>query len=174
MRYHSLFAAVSLTLGAGAKLHAQRPALSPAVRAYVSVDSPTVALTHARVIDGTGAAARDNQTIVIRDDLFAGYRSRSDFIRHYVFPGGMLPSFARFREEAERAGLKVLDNFAFGQDYARTLREWSARMSSREAEIRALGYDTKFLRNWQFYLGICAAAFAVDRTDVIQVELAHA
>lgn len=114
------------------------------------------------------------QTIVIRDDLFAGYRARSDFIRHYVFPGGMLPSFARFREEAERAGLKVLDKFAFGHDYARTLREWSASMSNREAEIRALGYDTKFLRNWQFYLGICAAAFAVDRTDVVQVELAHA
>jgi len=114
------------------------------------------------------------QTIVIRDDLFPGYRARSDFIRHYVFPGGMLPSFARFCEEAERAGLKVRDSFAFGQDYARTLREWSARMTTREADIRALGHDTKFLRNWQFYLGICAAAFAVDRTDVIQVELAHA
>ncbi|HVZ68763.1 MAG TPA: cyclopropane-fatty-acyl-phospholipid synthase family protein [Rhizomicrobium sp.] len=114
------------------------------------------------------------QTIVIRDELFASYRSRSDFIRYYVFPGGMLPSFARFREEAERAGLKVLDKFAFGQDYARTLREWSARMGARETEIRALGHDTNFLRNWQFYLGICAAAFAVGRTDVIQVELAHA
>ncbi len=114
------------------------------------------------------------QTIVIRDDLFPGYRARSDFIRHYVFPGGMLPSFARFCEEAERAGLRVRDSFAFGQDYARTLREWSARMTAREADIRALGHDTKFLRNWQFYLGICAAAFAVDRTDVIQVELAHA
>jgi cyclopropane-fatty-acyl-phospholipid synthase len=114
------------------------------------------------------------QTIVIRDDLFASYRARSDFIRHYVFPGGMLPSFARFREEAERAGLKVLDRFAFGHDYARTLREWSSRMTRHEAQIRELGYDTKFLRNWQFYLGICAAAFAVERTDVIQVELAHA
>lgn len=114
------------------------------------------------------------QTIVIRDDLFAGYRSRSDFIRHYVFPGGMLPSFARFRQEAEQAGLKVRDTFSFGRDYARTLREWSARMNAREEDIRALGHDTKFLRNWQFYLGICAAAFAVDRTDVLQVELAHA
>jgi cyclopropane-fatty-acyl-phospholipid synthase len=113
------------------------------------------------------------QTIVIRDELFAGYRSRSDFIRHYVFPGGMLPSFSRFREEAERAGLKVLDKFAFGQDYARTLREWSVQMKARESEIRALGHDTKFLRNWHFYLGICAAAFAVGRTDVLQVELAH-
>jgi cyclopropane-fatty-acyl-phospholipid synthase len=113
------------------------------------------------------------QTITIRDELFAAYRSRSDFIRHYVFPGGMLPSLKRFREEAEGAGLRVADVFSFGQDYARTLRAWSARLSACEAEVRALGYSTGFLRNWQFYLGMCAAAFAVARTDVVQVELRH-
>jgi cyclopropane-fatty-acyl-phospholipid synthase len=114
------------------------------------------------------------QTITIRDELFAGYRTRSDFIRHYVFPGGMLPSLARFTEEAEKAGLKVADTFSFGQDYAKTLRQWSAKMCERKDEILALGHDQKFFRNWQFYLGICAAAFAVDRTDVVQVELANA
>ncbi len=114
------------------------------------------------------------QTITVRDDVFDGYRTRSDFIRHYVFPGGMLPSLARFKEEAGRAGLKVLDVFSFGQDYARTLREWSARQKAVEVKIRSLGHDDPFLRNWQFYLGICAAAFAVGRTDVHQVELAHA
>ncbi len=113
------------------------------------------------------------QTITIRDDLFAAYRLRSDFIRHYVFPGGMLPSLARFTEEAERAGLKVASTFSFGHDYAQTLREWSAAMRARKNEILALGHDQKFFRNWQFYLGICAAAFNVDRTDVVQVELAH-
>ena len=56
------------------------------------------------------------QTITIRDELFSGYRSRSDFIRHYVFPGGMLPSLGRFREEAEKAGLKFADAFSFGKD----------------------------------------------------------
>jgi cyclopropane-fatty-acyl-phospholipid synthase len=111
------------------------------------------------------------QTISIRDDLFEVYRSRSDFIRHYVFPGGMLPSLQRFREEAERAGLKAAGVFSFGRDYARTLREWSARMQAKSAEIMALGHDESFLRNWQFYLGICAAAFSVGRTDVSQVEL---
>ena len=39
--------------------------LSPEVRAFVKVDTPVVALTHVRVIDGTGAAARDDQTVVI-------------------------------------------------------------------------------------------------------------
>ena len=111
------------------------------------------------------------QTITIRDELFEAYRTRSDFIRHYVFPGGMLPSLQRFREEAERAGLKVAGVFSFGKDYARTLREWSVRMQEKSADVMALGHDERFLRNWQFYLGICAASFNVERTDVSQVEL---
>ena len=114
------------------------------------------------------------QTITIRDELFDGYRSRSDFIRHYVFPGGMLPSLARFRGEAERAGLKFAEAFSFGKDYARTLREWSKGMQEKSTEIMALGHDQQFLRNWQFYLGICAASFSVARTDVVQVELVNA
>jgi cyclopropane-fatty-acyl-phospholipid synthase len=114
------------------------------------------------------------QTITIRDELFAGYRARSDFIRHYVFPGGMLPSLGRFREEAERAGLKFVEAFSFGKDYARTLRDWSNRMQEKSTEIMALGHDQQFLRNWEFYLGICAAAFNVARTDVVQVELVNA
>ena len=114
------------------------------------------------------------QTITIRDDLFAGYRTRSDFVRHYVFPGGMLPSLARFRQEAENAGLKFSGAFSFGKDYARTLRVWSDRMQAKSQEIMALGHDERFLRNWQFYLGICAAAFNVSRTDVVQIELVNA
>jgi enamidase len=50
---------------------AQRPSLSTAVRQYVRTDSALIALTHVRVIDGTGAAARDDQTLVIRDGTIA-------------------------------------------------------------------------------------------------------
>jgi hypothetical protein len=68
MRNHSIKTALALLpLLASRELNAQRPTLSAAVRTYVAVDSPIVALTHARVIDGTGAPARDGQTIVIRD-----------------------------------------------------------------------------------------------------------
>jgi cyclopropane-fatty-acyl-phospholipid synthase len=114
------------------------------------------------------------QTITIKDELFTGYRTRSDFVRHYVFPGGMLPSLARFREEAEKAGLKFAGAFGFGKDYARTLREWLVRMQAAEPQIKALGHSQQFLRNWEFYLGICAATFEVARTDVVQVELVNA
>jgi cyclopropane-fatty-acyl-phospholipid synthase len=114
------------------------------------------------------------QTITVRDDLFDGYRSRSDFIRHYVFPGGMLPSAGKFVEAAAKSGLKCLDVYAFGQDYAQTLREWSKRFEARRDAILGMGYNEAFIRNWRFYLGICAASFAVERTSVVQVELAHA
>jgi len=39
--------------------------LSPEVKAFVKSDAPLIALTHVRVIDGTGAAARENQTVVL-------------------------------------------------------------------------------------------------------------
>jgi cyclopropane-fatty-acyl-phospholipid synthase len=114
------------------------------------------------------------QIITIRDDLFGGYRTRSDFIRQYVFPGGMLPSLSQVTQHADRAGLKTVSIHAFGHDYARTLRSWSNRFQSAEDKIRALSHGDPFLRNWQFYFGICAAAFAVNRTNVVQVELANA
>src|SRR5881397_2494898 len=50
-----------------ASLVAQRPTLSAAVKQYVAVDTPVVALTHVRVIDGTGAAPKEDQTLIIRD-----------------------------------------------------------------------------------------------------------
>jgi enamidase len=72
MRYRVFFAVLaSLPLLASPELDAQRPTLSAAVRAYVAVDSPVVALTHARVIDGTGAPARNDQTLIIRDGRIA-------------------------------------------------------------------------------------------------------
>ncbi len=46
-----------------------RPTLSNAVRAYVSVDAPLIALTHVRVIDGTGAAPRENQTLILNNGV---------------------------------------------------------------------------------------------------------
>src|SRR5205085_3446325 len=50
---------------------AQRPTLSPSVKQYVAVDTAVVALTHVRVIDGTGAAPKEDQTLIIRDGNIA-------------------------------------------------------------------------------------------------------
>jgi imidazolonepropionase-like amidohydrolase len=58
-----LFGAGFLVIACSIALMGQT--LSPQVRGFVKVDAPVVALTHVRVIDGTGAAARDDQTVVM-------------------------------------------------------------------------------------------------------------
>jgi cyclopropane-fatty-acyl-phospholipid synthase len=45
------------------------------------------------------------QSIVIDESAFERYRATSDFIREYIFPGGMLPSVERFVAHARAAGL---------------------------------------------------------------------
>jgi enamidase len=63
-------------------LHAQpsgigRPTIGNAVRPYVTIDTAVVALTHVRVIDGTGAPASEDQTIILRDGAIAAIGSAS-------------------------------------------------------------------------------------------------
>ncbi|MDE4132793.1 cyclopropane-fatty-acyl-phospholipid synthase [Phaeobacter sp. QD34_3] len=114
------------------------------------------------------------QAITVQDSYFDIYRNSSDYIRQYTFPGGMLLSDAVISHQARQAGLKVTNSFAFGQDYARTCRIWAERLGERAPKIMELGYDAAFLRNWRYYLEICAGSFAVGQTDVVQVELSHA
>lgn len=64
-----LTALLSSALVAG--VLAERPAPSDLVKGFISVDAPVVAITNVRVIDGTGAPARDRQTIVFRDGTIA-------------------------------------------------------------------------------------------------------
>ncbi|MCX7561141.1 cyclopropane-fatty-acyl-phospholipid synthase [Sulfitobacter sp. F26204] len=114
------------------------------------------------------------QAITVPNAYFDTYRSTSDYIRHYTFPGGMLLSNAMIAEQANSAGLRVVDTFAFGADYSRTCAIWNDRLNRMTDRITALGYDEQFLRNWRYYLGVCSASFATGQTDVVQVELAHA
>ena len=44
---------------------AEAQTISPEVRNFVKIDAPVVALTHVRVIDGTGAAEREDQTVIL-------------------------------------------------------------------------------------------------------------
>jgi cyclopropane-fatty-acyl-phospholipid synthase len=111
------------------------------------------------------------QTITIRDDLFERYLRSTDFIQQYIFPGGLLPSPQAFRDEARRAGLQVVGELAFGPDYAETLRRWREQFLARDPQVRKLGFDTRFMHTWEFYLAYCEAAFATGNTDVVQFTL---
>jgi cyclopropane-fatty-acyl-phospholipid synthase len=114
------------------------------------------------------------QSITIRDDLFDRYVSSTDFIQQYIFPGGLLPSPTAFREQAEQAGLRIVNELRFGADYAETLRRWRQRFLAQEAAVRRLRFDGRFMRIWEFYLAYCEAAFATGNTDVMQFTLEKA
>ena len=111
------------------------------------------------------------QSITIQDELFDRYVRSTDFIQQYIFPGGLLPSPKEFRLAAERAGLVVEQQLAFGPDYAETLRRWRALFLGQEEAVRSLGFDTRFMRTWDFYLAYCEAAFDAGSTDVMQFTL---
>jgi len=110
-------------------------------------------------------------SVVVNDNHFNRYRLKSDFLREHVFPGAMLPSATRFREEAERAGLNVNDVFFFGSDYSITLERWLKKFDDNLGEIRDLGYDEAFIRQWRLYLASSAALFKAGRVDLMQAEL---
>jgi cyclopropane-fatty-acyl-phospholipid synthase len=111
------------------------------------------------------------QSITIRDDLFERYVQGTDFIQQYIFPGGLLPSPSEFRKAAGAAGFEVINELAFGADYAETLHRWRERFLAEERRVRAIGFDTRFMRTWEFYLAYCEAAFAGGNTDVMQFTL---
>jgi cyclopropane-fatty-acyl-phospholipid synthase len=130
---------------------------------------PTYFESVARLLKSGGKACV--QTIVIDDALFDRYVKSTDFIQQYIFPGGCLPCPREFRAHAQRAGLKVVDELAFGLDYAETLRRWRHQFMADKAQVLQLGFDERFIRIWEFYLAYCEAAFEQRNTDVVQYTL---
>jgi Amidohydrolase family len=90
---------VPLAFALGGMLAAQpTPAPSPGLRPFLSVDAPVVALVHARVVDGTGAPAREDQTLILRGGRIEAMGATStltlpkgaqvlDLTGHTVLPG---------------------------------------------------------------------------------------
>lgn len=111
------------------------------------------------------------QSITICDEVYNSYKGRTDFIQKHIFPGGFLPSKLAFEESASNQGLEVIDQYCFGQDYAKTLLCWLESFDSKKDKILELGYDEGFIRKWRFYLSYCAAGFGSNRTDVVQFLL---
>ncbi len=109
------------------------------------------------------------QFITCPDHRYREFRRGVDFIQKHIFPGSLLLSLNRVNELLARAGgftLHAVDDL--GLDYARTLREWRDRFASRLEEVRALGFDERFIRKWSYYLCYCESAFALRNISVVQ------
>lgn len=109
------------------------------------------------------------QTITIQDRLFANYRREIDFIRRYVFPGGMLPTPSTLKALGQGFGLPLADEKVFGHDYALTLATWRERFRAAWPGLVPFGFDERFRRLWEYYLSYCEAGFLSGNIDVRQM-----
>lgn len=109
------------------------------------------------------------QVITLEERFFPRYRKDIDFIRRYIFPGGMLPTPSILQQLGQRFGLPVTAEQRLAPDYARTLAEWRRRFDNAWPQIARLGFDEHFKRLWEYYLHYCEAGFRAGSIDVRQV-----
>jgi cyclopropane-fatty-acyl-phospholipid synthase len=124
------------------------------------------AATVARLLKPEGLLAL--QFITCPDARYAQFRRGVDFIQKHIFPGSLLLSLNRMNDLLARSGGFVLHAVEdFGPDYARTLRLWRENFRARLDEVRALNFDERFIRKWDYYLCYCEAAFALRNISVV-------
>ena len=128
---------------------------------------PGFAAACARLLKPDGLLAL--QYITVPDHRYEALRSGVDFIQKHIFPGSLLLSVNRLnRLLTDQGGFVVQAHEDFGRDYAKTLRAWRAGFHARLDEVRALGFDDRFIRKWHYYLCYCEAAFALRHISVVQ------
>lgn len=110
------------------------------------------------------------QAITMPDQEYDEYLTRTDFIQRYVFPGSHLPCVSELMVRAKRSTqFRLVDLQEHGLHYAQTLKHWREAFLGRLDEVRAMGFDDQFMRQWEFYLAYCEGAFAESYTGCCQL-----
>jgi cyclopropane-fatty-acyl-phospholipid synthase len=112
------------------------------------------------------------QTITLREQEIRDYRKRVDWIQTYIFPGSELASVIEIGRSLARTGrMRMKDTESIGLHYAQTLSLWRERFFRHLAQVRQLGFDERFTRMWDFYLGWCEGAFREHYVDAAQLVI---
>ncbi len=112
------------------------------------------------------------QTISMPEQRFHRYRRNVDWTQKHIFPGAVIPSLEGIvRATGAASDLSVHHLEDIGRHYAPTLRAWRERFFARIDEVRALGFDDRFLRMWEMYLCFSEAAFAERTLGDLQILL---
>ena len=112
------------------------------------------------------------QAIVIADEAYDEARRDMDFIKRYIFPGSCIPSVATLTNKAaQRSDLRLRHLEDITPHYAETLRRWRETFMAKADEVRALGFDERFLKMWEFYLAYCEAGFHERHISNVQMLL---
>jgi len=114
------------------------------------------------------------QAITIEDHRYEQAVRSVDFIKRHVFPGSFIPSIAAMLSAKTAASdLALLQLEDMGLSYARTLQAWRERFLEQLPQVRALGYEERFIRMWEFYLAYCEGGFRERSIGVAQMLFAR-
>ena len=109
------------------------------------------------------------QVITVPDDAFERQKKGVNWIQKYIFPGGVLPSLAEMERCNAHTGLVLDSADDIGAHYAVTLHQWRERFRDRIDDVRALGYDDRFINTWDYYLAACEAGFLTGITADVHI-----
>jgi cyclopropane-fatty-acyl-phospholipid synthase len=124
--------------------------------------------TCSRLLKDNGRMAL--QAITISEQSFERAKHQEDFIRDLIFPGGCLPSVTAIMNSVSHVtDLKATGLEDIGIHYAKTLVTWGNAVNEQFDRIKALGFDERFLRLWNMYLGYCEGAFIERHISVVQM-----
>lgn len=114
------------------------------------------------------------QAITIEDHRYEQALHSVDFIKRFIFPGSFIPCVSAITGAAAKASdLRLVNLEDIGPSYALTLRHWRQRFMARLDEVRALGYDERFIRMWEFYLAYCEGGFLERSIGDVHLLLAR-
>ena len=111
------------------------------------------------------------QAITIDDNIFDRYKTKTDFIQKYIFPGGFLPSKSIINKHVSENGLTIKSYDSYADHYSNTLAIWRNEFNKKWDLIKKQGFDSTFKRMWEFYLSYCEAGFKSKNIDLIQFSL---
>jgi cyclopropane-fatty-acyl-phospholipid synthase len=112
------------------------------------------------------------QTITMNEGRFPEYIRSSDWIQRRIFPGAELSSVSEILRSLGRCtSMNLFHLEEFGRHYALTLRRWRETFLEHLDAVRALGYDDRFIRMWEYYLASCEGAFQERYIGVAHLHL---
>jgi len=111
------------------------------------------------------------QSITFPDASYERQLRGANWIQTYIFPGGLCPSLAVIEQATRDTRFLITEVTDIAADYVLTLREWRRRFMEQVGSVRAMGFDDRFIRMWEYYLALSEAGFATGISQDLQIVL---
>ena len=112
------------------------------------------------------------QAITMTEQRYEQARNSVDFIKRYIFPGGCLPSLTVISDALARmTDMQMAHLRDITRDYADTLDAWHKAFLEKLDQVRAMGFDDRFINMWRYYLSYCEGGFRERIIGTYQITM---